>query len=66
MIKVKTFTTPLKIYRTHEELDTLDEQVNTFLAENDIEEVVSVGDSSITDDTGTTIGLIRVVTYEVS
>ncbi len=66
MVKVKTFTIPLKVYRTHEELDTLDQQVNAFLAENAIKEVISVGDSSVTDDTGTAIGLIRVVTYKVS
>ena len=66
MVKVKTFTIPLKVYRTHEELDELDVQVNVFLAENAITEVISVGDSSVTDDTGTAIGLIRVVTYKVS
>ena len=66
MIKVKTFTTPLKIYHAHEELDVLDEQVNAFLSENEIKKVVSVSDSSITDDTGAAIGLIRVLAYKVS
>ena len=66
MIKVKTFTTPLKIYHAHEELGVLDEQVNAFLTENEVKKVVSVSDSSITDDTGTSIGLIRVVAYKVS
>ncbi|TNF50035.1 hypothetical protein EP232_01000 [bacterium] len=66
MVKVKTFTTPLKIYHTHEELEALDEQVNAFLTENEIKKVVSVSDSSLTDDTGAAIGLVRVVTYKVS
>lgn len=65
MVKVKTFTTPLKIYHAHEELEALDEQVNVFLEEKDVKKVVSVSDSSITDDTGTAIGLIRVVAYKV-
>ena len=64
MVKVKTFTTPLKVYHVHEELNSLDEQVNEFLSENKIKKVVSVNDSSITDETGAAIGIVRVVTYE--
>ena len=65
MIKVKTFATPLKIFHTHEELETLDDQVNRFLADNGIEDIISASDAPITDNTGATIGLIRVVTYKV-
>ena len=64
MIKVKTFATPLKIFHTKEELDNLDEMVNAFIEENKIEKIISVSDTCTTDNTGATIGLIRVVTYE--
>ena len=63
MVKVKTFTIPLKVFHAHEELEELDAQVNGFLAENGVEEVVSVSDCCTTDDTGAAIGLIRVVTF---
>ena len=64
MIKVKTFTSELKILRTMTELGCLDEQVNRFIKENKIKKIISVSDSCTTDDTGATIGIIRVVTYE--
>ena len=64
MIKVKTFTTEVKIFQTKKELDQLDEKVNQFLAGNNISRVISVSDSGTSDNTGATIGLIRSVTYE--
>ncbi len=64
MVKVKTFTSPLQIFHTKQELDRLDEQVNQFISEKGIVEVVSVGDACTTDDKGATIGLIRVVAYK--
>lgn len=64
MIKVKTFTTEVKIFQTKKELDQLDERVNQFLADNGISKVISVSDCCTTDNTGATIGLIRSVTYE--
>lgn len=64
MMKVKTFTTALKILNTKRELNDLDEQVNRFIDENNINKVVSVNDTCTTDDTGATIGIIRVVAYE--
>jgi hypothetical protein len=63
-LKVKTFTTELKIFQTMKELDTLDDQVNRFITKNRVKRVVSVSDTSTSDDTGATIGLIRVLTYE--
>jgi hypothetical protein len=63
MVKVKTFTTPLKIFHTHQELDELDAQVNGFLEDGGIGQVVSVSDTSTTGENGETVGLIRVVTY---
>ncbi|OGP73652.1 MAG: hypothetical protein A2W09_09095 [Deltaproteobacteria bacterium RBG_16_50_11] len=63
-LKVKTFTTELKIFQTMKELDTLDDQVNRFITKNKVKKVISVSDASTSDDTGATIGLIRVLTYE--
>jgi hypothetical protein len=62
--KIKTFTTELKIFQTMKELDTLDDQVNRFIIKNKVKRVVSVSDTATTDNTGATIGLIRVLTYE--
>jgi hypothetical protein len=64
MVNVKTFACPLKIYHAKQELDALDEMVNRFIEENDVKNVISVSDAATTDDTGATIGLIRVVAYE--
>jgi len=62
--KVKTFATEIKIFQTMKELETLDEQVNQFITENRVKKVISVSDTSTTDNSGATIGLIRVLTYE--
>ncbi len=64
MIKVKTFTSELRIFQTMRELEELDMQVNKFLAENKIERVISVSDTTTTNSSGATIGIIRVLTYE--
>ena len=66
MVKVKTFTTELKVFHTANELKQLDAQVNKFIADNHITKVISVSDASTTDNSGATIGLIRVLTYEAS
>ena len=66
MIAVKTFTCPIKIFRTKEELEGLDQIVNQFIEENSVSKVLSVSDATTTDDNGATIGLIRVVTYETT
>ena len=62
--KVKTFTSELKIFKTMKELDALDDQVNLFIIRNKVKKVVSISDTATTDNTGATIGLIRVLTYE--
>ncbi len=64
MVKVKTFATELRIFHTMKELDDLDEQVNKFIKDNNINKIVSVSDTCTTDDKGATIGLIRVLAYE--
>ena len=63
-IKVKTFMSPLKIFHAVEEIASLDDQVNRFVAEQDVKRILSVGDTCTTDNTGATIGVIRVVAYE--
>lgn len=62
--KVKTFTNELKVFHAMKELAALDEQVNRFIAENGFKKVISVSDTTTTDNTGATIGLIRVLVYE--
>ena len=63
MIKVKTFTSPLKVFHVKEELEQLDQTVNRFLEQNKIQQVISISDTTTTDDTGASIGIIRVVAY---
>ena len=64
MIKVRSFTTPIKIFATIRELTELDETVTRFLADEKATAVYAVGDSTTAGDNGETIGLIRVVAYE--
>jgi hypothetical protein len=64
MIKVKTFASPLKIFQARKEIEALDEMVNRFIAENKVSKVFSVSDTCTADDTGATIGLIRVISYK--
>lgn len=64
MTKVKTFSSPLKIFQAKNELESLDQMVNRFIEEKKISKVISVSDACTTDDKGATIGVIRVVTYE--
>ncbi len=61
MIKVKTFTQKLEIFKTINQLKELDEKVNQFLAGR---KAVSVSDTTTTNEKGATIGIIRVVTYK--
>jgi hypothetical protein len=63
MVKVKTFTTELKIFQTIKELTELDEKVNQFLVNHGIEDVISISDCATTDNSGMTMGLIRALTY---
>ena len=63
-MKVKTFTCPIKIFKAKGELDELDKMVNEFIENNNVKKIISVSDTCTTDDTGSTIGVIRVVAYE--
>lgn len=64
MFKVKTFGVDIRPMKTMMELHEIDEEVNRFIAENNVKKVVSVSDVATTDDVGETIGLIRVLCYE--
>ena len=65
MIKVKSFTTPIKIFATIRELDHLDHQVTEFLTSEGATTVLAVSDTTTTGEKGETIGLIRAVAYEI-
>ena len=65
MQKVKTFTAELSIFKTIGQLEDLDNRVNDFLQQNSAK-VISVSDTTTTDDAGKTMGIIRVLTFEDS
>jgi len=64
MMKVKTFMSAIKVFQTVSELESLDEQVNKFVQENNVDKIISVNDACTTDANGATIGIIRVVAYK--
>jgi hypothetical protein len=63
-VKVKSFGMAIRPLKTMQELKQLDDMVNEFIAGNGIKKVISVSDSSTTDDKGETIGLVRIIAYE--
>jgi len=63
-IRIKSFGMEIRPLKTMQELKQLDDMVNQFLTGNGITKVISVSDSSTTDDKGETIGLVRVIAYE--
>ncbi len=64
MYKVKSFGTDLRVFHVHEELERLDHEVNRFFASRPDARLVGVSDMPVTDDSGATVGLVRVVAYE--
>ena len=64
MAKVKTFTCPMKIFQAKAEIESLDTMINQFIQDNSVKKIISVNDACTTDDTGATIGIIRVMAYE--
>lgn len=64
MVKVKTFGEPLQPFKTHKELEELDQRVNRFISEQQIKRVISVSDTATAESGGATIGLVRVLVYE--
>jgi len=65
MIKVKTFTTAIKIFATQREIQELDDRVSAFLNDASAAKVYSVSDTTTAGENGETIGLIRTVAYRV-
>ena len=63
MAKVKTFASSLKIFHARKEIEELDEMVNKFIEENNVQKVISVSDTCTASEEGT-MGLIRVLAYE--
>jgi len=63
MIQVKTFGEPLQPFKTRRELEELDARVNAFLVEKNVSRVISVQDTT-TSENGSVIGLVRTVVYE--
>jgi hypothetical protein len=63
-IKVKTFSTELKEFKAMRELADLDDQVNKFIKGNKVKKVIGVSDTTTTDISGASIGLIRLLVYE--
>ena len=64
MPKVVTFTADLRIFKTIGQLKELDDQVNKFIEENAVKNVYSASDTTTSDDTGATMGIIRVLVYD--
>lgn len=64
MPKVITFTSELTIFKTIAQLQDLDKKVNDFIQQNSVEKVYSISDTTTADETGTTIGIIRVLAYD--
>jgi len=63
MVKVKTFGEPLQPFKAQRELKELDERINRFIAENGVKKIISLSDTT-TSEEGNTCGLIRVLVYE--
>jgi len=64
MPKVVTFTSDLKIFKTAGQLNGLDEQVNEFIRTNGVKHIYSVSDTTTSDESGATMGIIRVLAYD--
>lgn len=64
MPKVKTFTSDLRIFKTAGQLGDLDRQVNDYIEQNAVAKIYSVSDTTATDESGATIGIIRVLAFD--
>lgn len=64
MVKTRTFGMEIRPLKAMKELAALDDMVNEFFARKKIKKVVSVSDTTTTDDKGETIGIVRVVCYK--
>ncbi len=64
MPKVVTFSSDLRIFKTIAQLEDLDKSVNDFIEKNQVKTIYSVNDTTTTDDSGSTMGIIRVLAYD--
>jgi hypothetical protein len=64
MTKVKTFISNIRVFHAVREIEALDEDVNKFVQENNVDKIISVNDACTNDANGATIGIIRVVAYK--
>jgi hypothetical protein len=64
MVKIHSFGMEIRPFKTASELSQLDAMVNNFIVDKNVSRVISVSDTTTTDDRGETIGLIRVLCYE--
>jgi hypothetical protein len=64
MPKIKTFTSDMRIFKTIGQLNELDKKVNEFIENEHVRTIYSVSDTTATDDTGATIGIIRVIAFD--
>lgn len=64
MAKIKTFTSDLQIFKAAGQLEALDAAVNDFIKKNNVEKIYSVSDTTATDESGATMGIIRVLAFD--
>lgn len=64
MPKVTTFTAELEIFKTINQLKDLDERVNAFIEKETVKTVHSISDTTTSDNSGKTMGIIRVMVYD--
>ncbi len=64
MVKIKTFGTELTPFG-NQDFSGIDDMLNSFITENNVQRVISVSDSAVTNERGETVGLIRVLCYEI-
>jgi len=64
MPNVITFTAELEIFKTINQLKDLDDRVNEFIREHGVKAIHSISDTTTSDNTGKTMGIIRVMVYD--
>jgi len=63
-LKVKTFDADRKELKAMRERPGVDDQVNKFIRAKKVKKVIGASDTTTTDISGASIGLIRVLVYE--
>jgi hypothetical protein len=55
----------LRLFQRMKGLEALDGQRNRFVVKNGLKKVISIGDTTTTDNISATVGLVRLQTYEI-